>query len=208
MKGDYKMENKNKLDAYECVTESIIDAIEAISEILEATRVETLKSTIEDMTATIPSMVNIPAETNLKALQKTINNMVNKTKVEAIQHTIEHMAGTTVDINTILPTTEVDNLKKAIENTSSSIVAITEIFLELDWDNFEPTDADVKEARNILSSENIEETIAKGLSDKKAGNELTAAHKTVILDLMLLYHTIIFVSDAATLTVIESREVE
>lgn len=94
--------------------------------------------------------------------------MVNKTKVEAIQHTIEHMAGTTVDINTILPTTEVDNLKKAIENTSSSIVAITEIFLELDWDNFEPTDADVKEARNILSSENIEETIAKGLSDKKS----------------------------------------
>lgn len=202
------MENKNKLDAYECVTENIIDAIEAISEILEATRVETLKSTIEDMTATIPSMVNIPAETNLKALQKTINNMVNKTKVEAIQHTIEHMAGTTVDINTILPTTEVDNLKKAIENTSSSIVAITEIFLELDWDNFEPTDEDVQKAREILSSNGIDKIIIEELSEIKSESDLTSAQKTVILDLMLLYHTIIFVSDAATLTVIESREVE
>lgn len=202
------MKNQNKRVAHECVTESIVDAIDAISQILVATRVETLKTTIEDMTATIPSMVNIPAETNLEALQKTIKNMANKTKVEAVQHTIKHMAKSTVDITTILPTTEIDNLKKAIANTSSSIVTITELFLELDWDNFEPTDADVKKARSILSSENIEEAISEGLREKKAGNELTGAYKTVILDLMLLYHTIIFVSDTARLTIIESREAE
>lgn len=202
------MKRKNELDPHQYVTESIIDAIAAITQVLTATRVETLENTIEDMTVTIPSMVNIPAETNLKALQKTVKNMANKTKVEAIQETIKHLASTSVDIATILPDTEVDELKRAINNTSSSIVTITEVFLELDWDNFEPTDADVKEARGILSSPNVEETIIKELREKKVGNELTPAHKTVILDLMLLYHTIIFISDSATLTIIESRKIE
>lgn len=200
------MKNQNELDAHQSVTESIIDAIAYINQILSATRVETLKNTIEDMTITIPTMVNIPAETNLKALQKTVKNMADKTKVEAIQDTIKHLAGTTVDISTILPSTEVEQLKKAIERTSSSIVTITEVFQELDWDNFEPKDEDVKEARNILSSDNIEEALTEELRNKTVGKELTPAHKTVILDLMLLYHTIIFISDAATLTVIESRE--
>lgn len=202
------MKNRNELDAHQYVIESIMDAITGITNILTATRVETLKDTIENMTVTIPSMVNIPAETNLKALQKTIKNMADKTKVEAVQDTIQHMASNTIDITTILPTTEVNDLKKAIENTSSSIITITEVFLELDWDNFEPTDEDVKEARDILSSENIQENIAKGLRDKKEGNELTGAHKTVILDLMLLYHTIIFISEASTMTIIESRTIK
>lgn len=205
MKGDFKMQNKNDLDAFQYVTACIIDAIADITQILTTTKAETFKSTIEDMTVTIPTMVNIPAETNLKALQKTIKNMVDKTKVEAIQQTIDHMADATIDITTILPNTEVEELKKAIQSTSSSIGTITEIFLQLDWDNFEPTDEDVKEARDIISSENIKETITKSLSDKKGGSQLTTAHKTVILDLMLLYHTIIFISDAATLAVIESR---
>lgn len=198
------MQGKNKLDARECVNESILDAITAITQILTATKAETLKNTIEDMTVTIPSMVNIPAETNLKALQQTIKNMANKAKVEALQHTIEHMAHHTVDITTILPTTDVGELNQALKNTASSIDSITKVFLELDWDHFEPTDADVIEAREILNSPNIEEIITDGLHVKQTGNELTSAHKTVVLDLMLLYHTIIFISDAATLTSIET----
>lgn len=200
------MKSQNEQDAYEYVIESIVDAIAAINQVLATTRVETLKNTIEDMTATIPSMVNIPAKTNLEAVQKTIKNMTNKTNVEAIQQTIEHMAETTVDVTTILPTTEIEILKKAMENTSSSIIAITEMFLELDWDNFEPTDENVKEARDILSSEDIKVTIAEGLKEKQAGKELTPTHKTVILDVMLLYHTMIFISDTAAMTVIESQK--
>lgn len=199
------MTNKNELNADQYVIECLTDAIGDITKILTATKVKTLEETVEDMTVTIPSMVNIPAETNLKALQYTIKNMANRTKVEAVQHTIEHLANTTVDVTTILPTTEIEGLQKAMKNILSSMVTITAIFKELDWDNFEPTDEDVRKARDILKNNNIEKDITEGLDGRKSESELTPAHKTAILNLMLLYHTMIFISDTCTLTIIESR---
>ncbi len=207
------MIDKNGLDAYQCVARDMIATLTDMTNILATTKIETFEKTIKHMTFTLPSMKSIPATTNLETFQKTIQYMAfigptlpeTPTAVngDTIQKAIEKMVDTTTRMIDILAIKNGGILQKTMGNLTKTIPKMIRIFSAIDWGNFEPTDDDVEKAQKILNSEDIEVAISKSFNEKKKDEDLGNSFKIVLLVLILLYYTMIFISDTATITVKE-----
>lgn len=69
--------NTEGIVTYQCIVDDMVLALTGMSSILAATEVKTLEKTIEQLTKTLPNMRYIPASTNLEMMQKTLKNMTN-----------------------------------------------------------------------------------------------------------------------------------
>ncbi len=207
------MMNKNNLDPYQSVVKDMIITLTDMINLLEITKVETLEETMKHMANILPNVKNIPANTDLEALQKTIKNMActtpdivkisSKENGKALQKTIESMATVTTDMINLLEIKDGTILQKAMENVATILPQLTEIFIEVDWDTFQPTDDDMLEAREILHSKMLEQSMIEKFKKQRTDKNLSNSSKTVILVLMILYYTVGFVSDSARITVME-----
>lgn len=207
------MKTKNSFDVYQIVVENIIIVLTDMTKILEIIKVKDLEETIKHMTIALPNMRNIPATTNLEALQKTIKYMANtipsltQTHATETEDTLQKLVKNMIDTTTsMINTCAIRNgeiLQRVMENTETIILKTTEIFTEIEWDNFEPADADMEKAHKILSNENIEQMIFEKLNGQPGIKKNDNSFKIILLVFMLLYHTMMFISDAATITVKE-----
>lgn len=207
------MENKNNFDIYQIVVKNIIIALTDMTKILGMVKVKDLEETIQHMAIALPNIRNIPATTNLEALQKTIKNMSytlpslaqTQTKMteESLQKLIENMIDTTTSMINTCAIRKGEVLQKTMEDTKTTILKVTEIFPKIDWENFKPTDKDMKKAQEILSHEDINRIVFEKLNEQQDGGNFNNSFKIVVLVFMLLYHTMTFISDAATITVKE-----
>lgn len=208
------MNSENQSEVYQVVTNNMIITLSDMITILTTTDVKTLEETICHMADFLPNLKNIPATTNAEALQKTIKNMgtvithdltlaSTPTNTEVLKDVIKNMVDTTATMINVLAITKGEELQKTLKNVKYTIPKMTGIFSEIDWERFNPTNEDMKNAQKILNSPNIEQAIAENLQMNEFNEDIDNTLKTVLLVLMLLFYTMEFISDSATLTIRE-----
>lgn len=201
--------------AYRYVIENMISALTDMNEILTITELETLEKTIKHMTNILPNIKHIPANSNLEMMQKKIKNMTNNLpssdkstmakNEENLQKAIEKMTATTTNMINVLGITNKEVLQRALETVPTVIPTIIQMFSQVDWDQFEPSDEDIQMAQRILKSKGIEQFIKEGFIEENVQKELSNPFKTVLLILMLLYSMICFINDLTIMTVQEIK---
>lgn len=205
------MNRENHDDIYQIVMNNMIVALNDMNTILKTTDVATLEATINHMADFLPNLKNIPATTHEESLQKTIKNMSTaithdwahtspQVNDETLREVIRNMVDTTATMINVLMITNGAQLQKTLENLRQTIPKVVGTFSEINWELFNPTDEDVKKAKEILNSEDIEQAIVENIDVPDFYKEVNNTLKTVFLVLMLLYYTVEFISNSVTLT--------
>lgn len=205
------MNRENHDDIYQIVMNNMVVALNDMNTILKTTDVATLEATINHMADFLPNLKNIPATTHEESLQKTIKNMSTaithdwahtspQVNDETLREVIRNMVDTTATMINVLMITNGAQLQKTLENLRQTIPKVVGTFSEINWELFNPTDEDVKKAKEILNSEDIEQAIVENIDVPDFYKEVNNTLKTVFLVLMLLYYTVEFISNSVTLT--------
>lgn len=205
------MEWEEQEDVYQIVMNNMVVTLSDMHTIIKTTDVATLEATICHMADFLPNLKNIPATTEEESLQKTITNLgtavthdwahtAPQVNDETLKEVIKNMVDTTATMINVLTITNGKELQETLKNLRQTIPKIVGIFSEINWELFNPTDEDLKKAQEILNSEDIEQAIAENLDIHDFDKEMNNTLKTVFLVLMLLYYTVEFIGNSATLT--------
>ena len=157
--------------------------------------------------STLATASNTDAFRNASASVSALSNAFKEANLASTQIAVKNMAS---GMSALVTASNTD----AFRNASASVSALSnafkkanlldnysEIISEIDWQNFNPTEINIKQAYTVLEDEHVEEKISKELNNIKNGKGIIAYLSSIMVTIYLI---IGFCSDF--ITVIEYTE--